>query len=323
MSANTDSASQDVPSVSSPGAEPVSKPKGLTKGSVEPRPAPTAEPATSGDVLPEAALLVKRPRRFEITLEIEPSQRVETALEVEVTTATDPSSSTDPATATEVLPTTDTARAVPASSPAPSSRPDNLDNMLANTPPATVEASGFSHLHIPRSPTGQEKEDQLSRAVPPPNLQSELEAAKADNLHLKAKLDDAARRFEATIAQRRGELNSVKADAEKAVEKFHQLEVERATEKEKLRVFEEKAETRAQTVDKLKSKLEEATAANDLLQTELESVNQVQITLLQAKFKLEENLQKAEADLEESLKDMEAAEAHTMLSIEYERWKSR
>ncbi|XP_059295673.1 uncharacterized protein LOC132049014 [Lycium ferocissimum] len=529
MSANTDSASQDVPSVSSPGAEPVSKPKGKTlveptamdiipakpnynhefavekavqiadrglpKGSVEPRTAPTAEPATpgvedevpfppvteyvqaaiplrsiefidiSGDVSPEATPLVKRPRRSETTLEIESSQRVETILEVEVTAATDPSSSADPAIATEVLPTADTARAVPASPPAPSSRPDNLDDMLAGTPPATAEASGFGHLHIPRAtrvanrstetgarsklvdifpapsveprrtrsvvvtvpedcsflsrPVGvasylrplisdsdkekmeglpwqclinegmhagnrsvvlvnegfiraqrevedlkgqldaqsretekfklllQEKEDQLSRAVPPPNLQSELEAAKADNLRLKAELDDAVEKnrlleqdninlgrdnanfatrlgeFEATIAQLRGELNSIKADAEKAAEKFHQLETERATEREKLRVLEEKVETRARAVDELKSKLEEATAANDLLQTELESVNQVRITLLEAKFELEENLKKAEADLEESLKDMEAAEAHTTLSIEYERWKSR
>ncbi|XP_059302348.1 uncharacterized protein LOC132054323 [Lycium ferocissimum] len=159
----------------------------------------------------------------------------------------------------------------------------------------------------------QEKEDQLIRAVPLPNLQIELEVAKADNLRLKAELDNTLR----------DELNSAKADTEKVAEKFHQLETERAAEREKLRVFEEKAETHARGVDELKGKLEEATVANDLLQTELESVNQVRITLLEEKFELEENLKKAEVELEESLKDMEAAEAHTTLLIEYERWKSQ
>ncbi|XP_060206640.1 uncharacterized protein LOC132634399 [Lycium barbarum] len=185
----------------------------------------------------------------------------------------------------------------------------------------------------------QEKEDQLNRLIAPPNLQSELEAAKTDNLRLKAELDDFVEKncyiprenanfatklgeFEAPIAELRGELNSVKVDAEKAVEKSRQLEVERSIEKEKLRVFEEKAETRARISNELKGKLEEAIAANDRLQTELTSVNEVRITLIDMKSELEQKLKKTEANLNEALNDIVAAEARSTLLAEYERWKS-
>ncbi|XP_060178001.1 uncharacterized protein LOC132607934 [Lycium barbarum] len=190
----------------------------------------------------------------------------------------------------------------------------------------------------------QEKKDQLSQLIAPLNLQSELEVAKADNLRLTAELDELDENrllnqdntnlsqenanftskldeFNAAIAQLRGELNSVKADVEKAIEKSRKLEAERAIEKQKLRVFEEKAETRARISDELKSELEETVAANDRLQTELSSVNMVLITLLDMKSELEEKLKKTEADLNEALNDIVAAKARSSLLAEYEWWK--
>ncbi|XP_059306366.1 uncharacterized protein LOC132057780 [Lycium ferocissimum] len=124
--------------------------------------------------------------------------------------------------------------------------------------------------------------------------------------------------FEATITQLWDELDSVKTDAVKVAERLHQLESERANDKEKLRVVEEKVKTRARISDELKSKLEKATKANDLLQTEFESANQIRVALLEVKSEPEARLKKVEVDLEESLKDMEAAEAHSMILIEYE-----
>ncbi|XP_060190783.1 uncharacterized protein LOC132620086 [Lycium barbarum] len=178
----------------------------------------------------------------------------------------------------------------------------------------------------------RENEDQLTKAE---NLRLKAELAdvieknqllEVDNIDFSRDNANFASRlgeFEATIAQLRGELDSVKADAEKVAERLHQLEFERATDKEKLRVAEEKAKTRARISDELKSKLEEATATNDLLQAEFELIYQVRIALLEMKSELEARLKKAEADLEESLKDMEAAEARSTILIEYERWKSR
>ncbi|XP_060195029.1 uncharacterized protein LOC132624240 [Lycium barbarum] len=332
---------------------------------------------------------------------------------VEIATAIDLLPSVEPTTAAEERTTADTA---PVSPPAPSSGQENLDDMLANTPPATGEASGFGHLRIPRATRVvsrstesdsdkekmeglpwqclinkgmhvgnrsvvlvnegfvraqhlvddlkaqldaqsretekfklllREKKDELSRATAPPNLQSELEAAKRENLHLKAELDDAVEKnklldgdnknlsrenadfvtklgeFEATIAQLREGLDSIKVDAEKREEKIRQLEAERVGEKEKLRVFKEKVETRARISDELKGRLEEAILANNILQTELASVNEVRITLIDMKSELEERLKKAQADMVEACKDVEAAEAHSTLLVEHERWKYR
>ncbi|XP_059290277.1 uncharacterized protein LOC132043826 [Lycium ferocissimum] len=193
----------------------------------------------------------------------------------------------------------------------------------------------------------QEKEDQLSRAAALPNLQSELEASKAENLRLKAELADMIEKnrlleadnfglnrdnanfitrlgeLEAIISQLRSELDSIKADAVRMAEGHHQLESESANDKEKLKVADEKAKTRARISDELKSKLEEATEANDVLQAEFESANQIRIALLEERSELEAKLKKAEANLEESLKDMETAEARSTILIEYERWKLR
>ncbi|XP_059302304.1 uncharacterized protein LOC132054278 [Lycium ferocissimum] len=193
----------------------------------------------------------------------------------------------------------------------------------------------------------QEKEDQLSQAAVLPNLQFELKMAKAENLRLKSKLADMIEKnwlleadnvdlgrdnanftmrlgeLEATISQLWSELDSVKAEAAKMAKRHHQLESESANDKEKLRVAEEKVETRARISDELKSKLEEATEANDLLQTEFESANQIRIALLEVRSELDARLKKVEANLEKSLKDMEAVEARSTILIEYERWKSR
>ncbi|XP_060190762.1 uncharacterized protein LOC132620055 [Lycium barbarum] len=95
---------------------------------------------------------------------------------------------------------------------------------------------------------------------------------------------------------------------------FGHLPIPRATRK---------AEARARISDELKNKFEEATKANDVLQAELESANQIQRVLLEERSELAAKLEKAEADLEESLKDMEAAEARTTILVEYEWWKSR
>ncbi|XP_059315727.1 uncharacterized protein LOC132066431 [Lycium ferocissimum] len=124
--------------------------------------------------------------------------------------------------------------------------------------------------------------------------------------------------LEATISQLRSELDSVKADAVEMAERHHQLESDCANDKEKLRVAEQKAKTRARISDELKSKLEEATEANDVLQAEFESANQIRIALLKERSELEAELKKTEADLEESLKDMETVEARSTILIKYE-----
>ncbi|XP_060183108.1 uncharacterized protein LOC132613069 [Lycium barbarum] len=129
--------------------------------------------------------------------------------------------------------------------------------------------------------------------------------------------------LEATIFQLRSELDSVRADAVRMVEMHRHLEFESANDKEKLRVVEQKAEKRARISDELKSKLEEEAEANDVLQAELESANQIQTVLLEERSELEAKLTKAEVDLEESLKDTEIAEARSTILVEYERWKSR
>ncbi|XP_060182095.1 uncharacterized protein LOC132611728 [Lycium barbarum] len=186
-----------------------------------------------------------------------------------------------------------------------------------------------------------------SLAATLPNLQSELEAAKAENLRLKVELADIVEKnrlleadkagiyrdnahfisrlgeLEATISQLRSELDSVKADAVRMAERHQQLKSESVNDKEKLRVVEQKAETRARISDKLKSKLEEAAEANNVLQAELESANQIQIVLLEERSKLETKFKKAEADLEETLKDVKTVDARSTILIDYERWKSQ
>ncbi|XP_060177977.1 uncharacterized protein LOC132607914 [Lycium barbarum] len=193
----------------------------------------------------------------------------------------------------------------------------------------------------------QQKEDQLSRIIAPPTLQSELEAAKKENLRLKIELDDIVKKskvlegdnkqlsrenaeyatklgeFEATITQLREGLDSVKGEAAKMEEKFRKLKVEKTTEKDKLKVMEEKAESRARIDDELKKELEAAVLANDALQAELASSNEVRVTLVDMRSELEEKLKKAQADLEEAYKEIVATEARSTLLVEHERWKSR
>ncbi|XP_060200329.1 uncharacterized protein LOC132628576 [Lycium barbarum] len=106
-------------------------------------------------------------------------------------------------------------------------------------------------------------------------------------------------------------------------ERHRLLESENATAKEKLRVMEQKAEDRARISDELKSNFEEESEANDILKAELESVTQAQRILDEEWSELVAKLAKVEVDLEESLKNLEAAEAHTMIAVAYERWKSR
>ncbi|XP_060211884.1 uncharacterized protein LOC132639459 [Lycium barbarum] len=201
------------------------------------------------------------------------------------------------------------------------------------------ETEKFQHLL-------QVKEDQLNRAAALSNLQPELEAAKAENLRLKDELagmveknrlleadkvglsQDNARFYsrlgelEATISQLRGELDSVKTDAVNMAERHRRLESENAKYKDKLRVFEQKAEDRARICDELKTKFEETAEANEFLKAELESATQVQRILDVERSELVDKLAQAEVYLIKALKNVEAAEAHTTITVEYERWKS-
>ncbi|XP_060208725.1 uncharacterized protein LOC132636059 isoform X2 [Lycium barbarum] len=79
----------------------------------------------------------------------------------------------------------------------------------------------------------------------------------------------------------------------------------------------------AQICDDLKTELAETVDANDTLKAELESATQMQNVLEEARDVLVAKLAQAEADLEESLKSVEVAEAHTTITAEYEKWKSR
>ncbi|XP_060188291.1 uncharacterized protein LOC132617327 [Lycium barbarum] len=191
------------------------------------------------------------------------------------------------------------------------------------------------------------KEDDLNRAVTLSNLQTKLDATKAENSRLKGELAemieynrlleadkiglsrDNARfssrlgEFKTTISQLREELDSVKSDATRMAEKHRLLESESDRYQERMRVFEEKAENRARICDELKTELEGTIDANDLLKTELESATQMQKVLEEDRDVLVANLVQAKADLEEALKSVEAAEAHTTIAAEYEKWKSR
>ncbi|XP_059306310.1 uncharacterized protein LOC132057718 [Lycium ferocissimum] len=142
-------------------------------------------------------------------------------------------------------------------------------------------------------------------------LEADNVSLNQDNAHFISRLGE----LEATISQLRSELDSVKADTVRMAERHQQLGSESANNKEKLRVVEQKAEKRARISDELKRKLEEAVEANDMLQAELESANQIQIVLLEERSELEAKLKKAEVDLEESLKDTETAEARSTILV--------
>ncbi|XP_059310198.1 uncharacterized protein LOC132061385 [Lycium ferocissimum] len=140
-----------------------------------------------------------------------------------------------------------------------------------------------------------------------------------DNTRFSSRLGE----LEATVSQLRSELDSVKADAVKMAERHRLLESKNAEYKEKLRVFEQKAEDRARICVELKIKFEETAESNDILKAELESATQVQRILDEERLELVAKLAQAETDLVESLKNVEAVEAHTTIAVEYERWKSR
>ncbi|XP_060211657.1 uncharacterized protein LOC132639204 [Lycium barbarum] len=150
-------------------------------------------------------------------------------------------------------------------------------------------------------------------------LEADKVSLSQDNAHFSSRLGE----LKATISQLQSELDSVKTDAVKMAKRHRLLESENATDNEKLRVMEQKAEDRARICDKLKSKFEEAAEANDILKAELESATQTQRILDEERSKLVAKLAKVEADLKESLKDVKAAEARTTIAVEYERWKSR
>ncbi|XP_059310653.1 uncharacterized protein LOC132062010 [Lycium ferocissimum] len=193
----------------------------------------------------------------------------------------------------------------------------------------------------------QQKKDELSHTVGPPTLRIELEAAKEENFRLKNELDDSVHKnkvlekdnkelspgnseyatklseLEATITQLREVLDSIKGEAAKMEEKFRQLKVERATEKETLNVAQEKVEIRAQAFEELKSEIEAAIRDNDGLQAELASSNEVRITLSDMRSELEEKLKKTQADLKEAHEQIEVTEARSTLLVEYVKWKSR
>ncbi|XP_060212189.1 uncharacterized protein LOC132639783 [Lycium barbarum] len=193
----------------------------------------------------------------------------------------------------------------------------------------------------------REKEEELNRAVMLANLRPDLDAVKDENRRLKsdlAAMTDYNRSLEAekivlfrdktqfslrldeletTVSQLRGELNSVKADATGLTERSRQLESEAALFNERSRVLEEKAEERARICEGLRTELEEAINANDTLKTELDAANLTRDDLERNRAHLETKLAKAEADLEEAWKSVEAAEAHTAIVAEYEKWKSR
>ncbi|XP_060195467.1 uncharacterized protein LOC132624757 [Lycium barbarum] len=189
----------------------------------------------------------------------------------------------------------------------------------------------------------QEKEDELNRAAALSNLRPELDAAKDENRILKSELAamadynrsleadkiglsrDKAQFFsrldelEITVSQLRGELDSVKADAIGLAERNRLLESEAAQYKDRMRVFEEKAEERSWICEGLRVELEEAVSANDALKAEQEAATGRSGVLEENRVDLESKLAKAEADLEEAWKSVEADEAHTAIVAEYEK----
>ncbi|XP_060178857.1 uncharacterized protein LOC132609049 [Lycium barbarum] len=215
-----------------------------------------------------------------------------------------------------------------------------VDDLKGHLDAQGRETGKFQHLL-------RVKGDELNRAVTLSNLQPELNAAKAENLRLRNELAEMVEKnrlleadkvglsqdndcfssrlgeLEATISQLRGELDLVKSDAVSMAERHQLLESESAKYKERMGVFERKAEDRAQICDELKIELEETAEANDLLKAELESATQIQRVFDEERDELVAKLAQAEADLAETLRSVEAAEAHTTIAVEYERWKSR
>ncbi|XP_060182885.1 uncharacterized protein LOC132612818 [Lycium barbarum] len=140
-----------------------------------------------------------------------------------------------------------------------------------------------------------------------------------DKAHFSSRLDE----LETTVSQLRGELDLVKADAAGLAERNRLLESDTALYKERMRVFEEKAEKRSRICEGLKAELEDAVNANDVLKAELEAAVHMRNIVVANRAELEAKLAKVEADLEEAWKGVEAAEAHTAIVAEYEKWKSR
>ncbi|XP_059287607.1 uncharacterized protein LOC132040938 [Lycium ferocissimum] len=161
-----------------------------------------------------------------------------------------------------------------------------LEDGSADNPPVTAEASEFEHLSILLMPRRANQSTESSS-------------------HSRLGLD------------------SVKGEAVTLEEKFRQLESERDTEKEAVKVAQEKVETRVRANKKLKTDLEAAIRDNDGLQAELVASNHVRITLSNMRSELEENLKKAQDDLKEAHDEVEAAEARSILLVEHEKWKSR
>ncbi|XP_060195318.1 uncharacterized protein LOC132624575 [Lycium barbarum] len=151
------------------------------------------------------------------------------------------------------------------------------------------------------------------------SLETEKIGLSRDEAHFSSRLDE----LETTVSQLRGELDLVKADAAGLAERNRLLESDTALYKERMRVFEGKAEERSRICEGLKAELEEAVSANDVLKAELEAAVHIRNIAVANRAELETKLAKVETDLEEAWKGVEAAEAHTAIVAEYEKWKSR
>ncbi|XP_059290996.1 uncharacterized protein LOC132044517 [Lycium ferocissimum] len=215
-----------------------------------------------------------------------------------------------------------------------------IDDLRGQLDAQGRETEKYQHLLL-------EKEEELNRAIVLANLRPELDAVKDENCRLKSELaamtdyhrsleadkiglsQDKAQfssrldELETTVSRLRGELDLVKANATGLAERNRQLESEATLFNERRRVFEEKAEERSRICEGIRAELEEAVIANDGLKAELEAANHRISVLEENRADLEAKLAKAEADLEETWRSVEAAEAHTAIVAEYEKWKSR
>ncbi|XP_060203994.1 uncharacterized protein LOC132632155 isoform X2 [Lycium barbarum] len=108
---------------------------------------PSAPALHTGDASSEETPL-QRTRRSGKAPAAEAGQRTEPVPETEVPTAVGPLPDYETAATSEILTFAEAAEATP-SSPTPTSRSDEFDDMFSDTPPATGEAAGFRHLPIP------------------------------------------------------------------------------------------------------------------------------------------------------------------------------
>ncbi|XP_059315819.1 uncharacterized protein LOC132066534 [Lycium ferocissimum] len=349
MSVNTETTSQDVPSVSSQGTEPTSQPKGKTaveptaldivpskpnynkefevekpspvddrgfdvrrlpKGSVEPRPEPAVEPTAPALEFDSASTS----RIIAAAKRRKPSdkgQKPKKRARNVIRTLRD-----------ETEPDFIVRRSVVLVNEAFIRAQQEVDDLKGQLDAQGRETEKFQHLL-------QVKEDELNRAAALSNLRPELEVTKAENLQLKDELAGMVEKNRFLEADKVGlsqnnarfssKLGELKATISRLRGELDSAKTDAVNMAERHRLLESE---NAEYKDKLRvfmQKAEDRARICDELKTKFEETAEANDPL---KAELELATQ-AEADLAEALKNMEAAEAHTTNAVEYERWKSR